>query len=441
MPAQRRPRGTTLSSQPVHVTAPLVPAPATDRSPSPSLVGLLYEISRILIRFDDITQAVPSLLDIVARHIPVRTGVLIAQLDGGPVVHGWRAESTPAEHLTQAEACARDAFRRWASEGGITSAQLDRQSDPSVRLLQPDARAVGRGPAGGQGRFTVLPLMIVDQPVFGALQIEGTHPFDEAQITFLNTVVNQLSIAIDRHLAARRARGALAEARAAIRSRDQFLGFVSHDLRNMAGALNMAAALALRAAHADERAWRVRLKTIEHSTAQMGKLLDDLLDMAAAEAGELTVTPRLTAVRPLIEDAADVFRSLGENIGVRLVVDVPAGLPVVQADALRIEQQVLGNLLRNAFRFSPDGSTIMLRASVEGDAVCISVTDQGSGVPLDVQDRIFDRYFHGGMDQGSHGLGLFIARTVVEKHGGQIGVTSEPGHGATFWFTIPQGAA
>jgi NtrC-family two-component system sensor histidine kinase KinB len=121
---------------------------------------------------------------------------------------------------------------------------------------------------------------------------------------------------------------------------------------------------------------------------------------------------------------------------VTLRSEVLPDMPAIVADRERI-QLVLDNLISNAIKYGPEGETITVRAAQHGDTMRIEVADQGPGIPDDYQQAIFEKYVRvPGAPKGGAGIGLYIAREIVRAHGGEIGVYSEPGKGATFWFTI-----
>jgi signal transduction histidine kinase len=142
-------------------------------------------------------------------------------------------------------------------------------------------------------------------------------------------------------------------------------------------------------------------------------------------------------VDPVVREALEMCRPLTLEKGLASSGGVAPGTPPILADHHRI-QQVLANLLGNAIKFSPPGGRISLRAEAAGGEVRFSVSDTGAGVPPDHHDAIFDIYWQGrrGRQMGA-GLGLAIAKAIVEAHGGRIWVESELGKGSTFHFTVP----
>ncbi len=166
-------------------------------------------------------------------------------------------------------------------------------------------------------------------------------------------------------------------------------------------------------------------------------IVDDLLDLSRIQAGGMALHSVLVDARALAEDAAAAARPEAQAAGVDLAVAFPAGPAEVTGDPERL-QLVLSNLLANAVRHTPPGGHVEIRAVAKPDAVRFEVRDTGEGIAREHQDRIFDKFFRvPGTRSGGVGLGLYIAREIVEAHGGTIGVESEPGRGSTFWFTLP----
>lgn len=183
------------------------------------------------------------------------------------------------------------------------------------------------------------------------------------------------------------------------------------------------------------------LATIRESTTWMNRLIQDLLDVANIERGTLSLERRQLEPAQIVLQARHMFEQEASSHGIALTVRVPTNLPLVDADGARVVQ-VLGNLLRNAIKFTPNGGRIVLAAEQRDRAVVFSVTDTGQGIPLANQPRVFDRYWHAsaGARTGGTGLGLSIAKGIVDTHGGSIWLTSMPGQGSTFSFALPLAA-
>ncbi len=225
------------------------------------------------------------------------------------------------------------------------------------------------------------------------------------------------------------------DARDASKARENLLQVVSHDLRNQVNTMILALEL-LRGGVAKES--MRRFEAVERASTTMQRLLEDLVDIAAIEKGVLSVSPTPVDVRELLDEASILHTPAIEARGIHITWDAPPPGVVVHADRERV-LQVLGNLIGNASKFTPAGGSITVAAKVEPPAVAFSVRDTGPGIPEADRARIFDRFFRGARPSGhGAGLGLAISRALVHAHGGQIGVESVVGQGATFHFTIPR---
>jgi signal transduction histidine kinase len=221
-------------------------------------------------------------------------------------------------------------------------------------------------------------------------------------------------------------------------ARDEVLNVVSHDLRNPLSAIAMCIR-ALNDAPPGSETTRAELRaTISESVDTMNRLIQDLVDVASIERGQLSLERGPTEPSRITERAFHMFRVEAESHGITLTRDIGSGLAEINADEARIVQ-VLANLLRNAIKFTPDGGRITLRAEGQGGLVRFSVADTGLGIDPALHQRIFDRYWHAsaGARKRGTGLGLSIAKGIVEAHGGKLTVESEAGAGSTFAFTIP----
>ena len=221
------------------------------------------------------------------------------------------------------------------------------------------------------------------------------------------------------------------------RTRTEFLGLVSHELRAPLIAIKGSAdALLEEAAELDPAEMREFHRIIAEQAAHMRGLIRDLLDAGRIDSGTLSVTAEPSEVAALVERARSTFLSGGARHAV--LVDLPAGLPPVMADRRRIVQ-VLNNLLANAARHAPESTPIRVAAVREDEHLAVSVSDEGSGVAPELLPHLFTK--HAGARQGAtagHGLGLAISKGLVEAHGGRIRAESPgPGRGATFTFTLP----
>jgi signal transduction histidine kinase len=169
----------------------------------------------------------------------------------------------------------------------------------------------------------------------------------------------------------------------------------------------------------------------------MNRLIGDLLDTVRLHAGKLTLDLEDVAVATIFKDADDMFRPLAQKRRIALEIGAPADALAVRADPLRVSQ-VLGNIVGNALKFTPEGGRISLRASSNGREVEIDITDTGAGISASDREHLFDNFWQAQRnDNRGVGLGLAIAKSIVEAHGGRIWCDSTPGKGTTFSFTLP----
>ena len=222
------------------------------------------------------------------------------------------------------------------------------------------------------------------------------------------------------------------------RMRAEFLAMVSHELRAPLTSIKGSAATVLDSAEElDPAVMRQFFRIIEEQADHMNGLVSDLLDVARIEAGTLSIGPEPTEVGVLVERARKAFRSSGSDMS--LAIYVGSDLPPVMADRRRIVQ-VLVNLLSNAARHSPEGSTIRVSTARQGVHVAVSVADEGRGIPAESLPHLFKKFPGVLPDEqaGDTGLGLAICKGIVEAHGGRIRAESDgPGLGARFTFTLP----
>jgi signal transduction histidine kinase len=237
----------------------------------------------------------------------------------------------------------------------------------------------------------------------------------------------------DVHLLLERTRG-----QEALTARDDALGRVSHDLRSITAAITLQAGLFLEASQGPGAQQRVQrtAAAIQRYTAAMNRLVDDLLDVARIEAGKLVVEPRPGDALRLVREAVETFQPVAAARGIALACQAAGGTPPARFDPARLVQ-VLVNLLDNAVKFTPKGGAVTVHVGPWEGGVRVAVSDTGPGIPEQTRQRLFERHWQGAApDRRGLGLGLYIARSLVEAHGGRIWVESTPGAGSTFLFTL-----
>jgi light-regulated signal transduction histidine kinase (bacteriophytochrome) len=228
----------------------------------------------------------------------------------------------------------------------------------------------------------------------------------------------------------------VARAEEAIRARDDMIATVSHDLKNPIWLISTCLSLIRKDTGHVRTA--IMLDRMERAVSQMSTLIADLLDLARIEAGAFRIEPSPVDAAELVADAESLFEPLAQERGVALVRGEARNVQVL-GDRVRI-QQVLSNIVENAVKFTPSSGSVRIDARAEDAAVCFSVSDTGPGIEPAERARIFKRYERSRdpWRRGGTGLGLYIAKGIVEAHGGRIWVEGAEGGGSTFSFTIPR---
>jgi PAS domain S-box-containing protein len=305
----------------------------------------------------------------------------------------------------------------------VTSEVLERLSVDSAhrdRFVENALRSFLIVPLTARGRtLGVITLAYSDS---------GRH-YGAADLAVAQEVARRAALAIDNARLYR-------EAREAVRARDSVLGVVSHDLRNPLTAVLLNAD-AILTSDADIPAWaREGLDMIVRSAEGMERLIRDLLDVARIEAGQLRVLSDPHDPGMLVRDAVELFTPLAEEKRVTLLGVSPDVPSPVMVDRDRL-MQVFNNLVGNALKFTPPDGMVTVGTDAEDPAtVHFWVRDTGPGIPESDFPRLFDRFWQGDGRRDGAGLGLPIAKGIVEAHGGRIWVESAPGAGATFHFTL-----
>jgi signal transduction histidine kinase len=283
-------------------------------------------------------------------------------------------------------------------------------------------------------RSTMLAPLVVRGRVIGVLRLAmaaSGRRYDDDDLSLASQIAHHAALAIE---AARLYR----EARTAIRARDNLLAVVSHDLRHYLATICMSAELlAQTSAGPERRSGAKRVEVILRASHRMLQLIDSLRDATMVETGQLTVAPAVEDTSRLLEEARATFEPQAEVAALRLRLEIDERVDGVWCDRERF-LQVVANLVRNAIRFTQRGGEIVIGARPAERGVCFAVSDTGSGIPGEQLSRVFERHWHDRRDgPASTGLGLFIAKGIVEAHRGEIWVESKVGVGTTFFFTLP----
>ncbi|WP_437650529.1 sensor histidine kinase [Sorangium sp. So ce362] len=289
--------------------------------------------------------------------------------------------------------------------------------------------------AGSSGTVMVVPLLARGRTI-GALTFVGTETgrrYSIADLAVAEEVARRTAVALENARLYQ-------QARRAIRTRNDLLAIVSHDLRNPLSTVLVASALLMQTLPAGESGAQGRKKAeiIRAAAQHMLRLIGDLLDVAAIEAGRLSMVTQRHATDALVHDALAMQQTLATEKHVVLEGELPGGGSFeVLCDRERV-LQVLANLIGNAIKFTRAGGIITVRAEPRGNEALFAVADTGSGIPPDQLLHVFDEFWQAKETARlGTGLGLTIAKGFVEAHGGRIWAESRPGVGTTFFFTLP----
>ena len=226
-------------------------------------------------------------------------------------------------------------------------------------------------------------------------------------------------------------------ARRAIKSREEVLAVVSHDLKNPVTVIGLVAKMLRQSGELETGQLAEYSNKIERAVDKMLKLIAQILDSSKIENGTFSVAPQAETLKDIILPTIDGMKPLAEAKQQSIECRLESTLPEVAADGPRVEQ-VLSNLLSNAIKFNRRGGKIAVSAREQDHAVVVCVSDEGPGIPRENLSKVFDRYWQATeTKRDGLGLGLSIAKGIVEAHGGKIWVDSELGKGSSFSFTLP----
>jgi len=378
-----------------------------------------------------------------------RIGFSLIEEQGRTVCARWAKSDQPVIKLTQGY-CAPLAGS--SLETIITTGEPRILNDLVDYLRQkPESESTSMVVAEGMRSSLTCPLIANGVPV-GFMFFSSTRPhtYADAHVNTFKRIAGQLSVIAEKG----RLVSELATQKAAIEAQNEelrrlneiknaFLGMAAHDLRSPIGYIQTVTHLLMGSTIELSAAERKKLlQDANRQTDHMLTLLDELLDVTQIEAGKLELALEPVDLGSFLGDAIDRHGKMATPKGSTVLLkEIPAGTAAADPHRLR---QVIDNLISNAIKFSPPGSTVRVSAQRMPSGWRINVQDEGPGVTPSDRGRLFQDFARlsarptGG--EKSTGLGLAITRRVVEAHNGQIGVDSEPGHGANFWFTLPDQA-
>jgi two-component system sensor histidine kinase SaeS len=224
-------------------------------------------------------------------------------------------------------------------------------------------------------------------------------------------------------------------------ARRHLIAAVSHDLRTPLATMQVMVESINEGIVTDGETLQRYYRTLQAEINYLSRLIDDLFELSQLDFGLLQLQPESASISDLVSDTLEALRPQAEQRRLTLQGEVDGYIPEVLMDTSRM-QRVLYNLVQNALRHTPPDGAVLIRAADHGEEVEISVADSGEGIDSDELSRIFERFYRGNRartrDEAGSGLGLTIAKGIVELHGGRIWAQSSRGEGATFVFTLPK---
>jgi len=314
-----------------------------------------------------------------------------------------------------------------------------RQSLLIEQVTSDHLNSVAQGPEYQQSLRFIGPRSLIAVPLhmrgelFGAITFVSStpnHRYGPGHLRVAEALADRAAVAIEN---ARLYRASVQ----ATELRDQVLGIVAHDLRNPLSTIELNAAALMRDRPDPERRAERRGEAIHRAATRMNRLIQDLLDVAVMESGQLPLERARLSTRDLMVAAVEMQRPLAASASLELRVDVDRHLPDIWGDRDRL-LQVFENLIGNAIKFTQAGGSITVAADSRDHEDIFHVTDTGAGIAPENVPRVFDRFWQALTNRQGAGLGLPISKGIVEAHGGRIWVESTPDRGTTFSFTIPQ---
>jgi signal transduction histidine kinase len=289
--------------------------------------------------------------------------------------------------------------------------------------------------------------MIVGDKLVGVLDVQDNRMdrFTEDDVRVKNALADQIAVAVENALAFKEQRQIAERLREVDRLKSQFLANMSHELRTPLNSIIGYAEVLMDGIDGelnDEAMEDVR--SIHNSGRHLLAIINDILDLAKIEAGQMFIDRSEQDLNRIINDVIDTVKILAANKGIELTVQINREIPPVAGDQLRLRQIIL-NLVNNAIKFTEQGSVALEAEPYSDNQVVIRIKDTGIGMTPEEKDGLFQQFHQvdGSPTRrvGGTGLGLVITRYFIEMHGGEIFVESEKGSGSTFWFTLPVFAA
>lgn len=402
-------------------------------------IAQLQDVTASLSTALTIDQVVSVAIDRGIAALGAAAGAVVLLTGDGTELAVAGAAGYPADVL--------EPWHRFSIDADVPIAEAVR-AGRSIWLESPAARAARYPLLAAQtadtsyGAWAALPIAVGDR-IAGALGLSFAQPqqFGEEDRRLASNLVQQCAQAIERARLYEAERQARADAESAVRVRDTFFSVAAHELRTpltvLLGQIQLLERRLLRDAAADERQRR-SVQTIVSQARRLNRMVTALLDISRIEQGLLRLDQTPFDLIELLHQVSDEVQSTLSDHTVRL--EAPPGPVIVEGDSLRMEQ-VLQNLIGNAVKYSPAGGEVRVQVEAQSEAVRVSVTDRGIGIPPDALPQLFTRFYRAAnverLGISGMGIGLYVVRQIVTLHGGTVEAVSREGQGSSFTIVLP----
>ncbi|MFH1169776.1 MAG: ATP-binding protein [Chloroflexota bacterium] len=390
--------------------------------------SILLDVAQAVSQSLDREQIIDSALQRLIKSVPVDVAHVHLYQDGQLVLEGYYGLS-PQLAAALKTVAVEDVIigRVFRKAEPVVVSQLS--TEPGLSLLAEK----------GYQSYAGVPLTVVGESI-GVIGVAtgDSRQFTPRDIELLTAIGREISIAVRNAQLYEEASSARA-LRELDTMRTEFLANVSHELRTPLAVIKGSASSLLQPdVDFDQQTWRDFLQSIDKDADRLGRLVEELLMMSRLDAGALEVRKERHSLGTVVDSVKDSLHQLAARH--RLTINMPDDLPPVMVDEGRIGE-VLTNLVENAVKYSAEGTRITVEASPNCTEVIVSVADEGTGIPPELHQKVFDRFYqvenHNGGNRRGTGLGLSICRGILEAHGGRIWVESQAGKGARFSFSLP----
>jgi signal transduction histidine kinase len=395
---------------------------ADDAEAARSRLALIADVGRLLGGSFDVCSVLPAIVELLVHELCESCSIDVATEAGATLCSATAPETLGPQAARAVERARRLAIERGAALACPPTSNADCGDPGTVELCR----------ACGFESVVAIPFEHRTPARVVLTLLARSRRYDPADIALAREVAERIGLAVERaelHQAALDA----------VRARDDLLAAVSHDLRNPLTAIVLSSAILARQSPPPEDGKTSPLQRIQRSAGHMQRLLQDLVDSVKIGAGRFVVDRQPQAIAPVVTEAIEMLAPISETKSLRVEAKIDDALAgrVVWMDQERV-LRALTNLVGNAIKFTPEGGAVVVGAELSGDVVRISIRDTGPGIPPEERERIFDRFWQASRTAKlGTGLGLFIAREIVEAHDGKIWVESEVGEGSTFFVTLP----